>query len=92
MDVEVSSGDDAELGPKPNAPAKRKASADDDVGDEGASSADPHALNLISSSAPKQSDPSAIVQVPIAVPPTSGRRCKHPPPATRWNKTILQVD
>jgi hypothetical protein len=56
------------------------------------SSAEPIAPNPISSSVPKQSDPSAAVQVSTDIPPTGRRGRKRPPPATRQNMPILQVD
>jgi hypothetical protein len=93
IDVEVSSIEDIVRGPKPDVPAdQKKASIDDDAGDGGVSSVELITPNLISSGVPKESNPSAIVQVPIDVRPTGERGCMHPPPATRWNKPILQVD
>jgi hypothetical protein len=83
MDVEVSSNEDAELGPKSDAPVEKKASAGDDAGDGGLSSAEPNVPNPISS---------AAIQVPIIVPPTSGRGRKRPTPATRRNKPLRQAD
>jgi hypothetical protein len=56
------------------------------------SSAEPITPNPISFGVLKQSDPSTAVRVPIDVPPTSWRGSKRPPPTTRPNKPILQVD
>jgi hypothetical protein len=60
------------LGPKHDVSADKKVSASDDTGDGGLSLAEPIAPNQISFDASKQSDPFAIVQVPIDVPPTGG--------------------
>jgi hypothetical protein len=73
IDVEVSSIEDIVLGPKPDVPGdQKKASIDDDARDGGVSSVELITPNLISSGVPKESDPSAIVQVPIDVRPTGG--------------------
>jgi hypothetical protein len=91
IDVELSSDEDA--GPKLDAPAdQRKASTDDDTGDEGVSSSKPNTPNQISSSVSKQPDSSTAGQVPPVVPSTSGCGCKCPPLATRRNKPIPQID
>jgi hypothetical protein len=74
VDVEVSSNEDADLGPKSDAPVEKKASVGDDTGDGGVSSAEPNVPNPISSTA---------IRVPIIVPDTSGRGRKSPTPATR---------
>jgi hypothetical protein len=90
IDVEVSSIEDIVLGPKLDVPAdQKKVTIDDDAGDGGVSSVELIAPNPISSGVTKESDPSAIVQVPIDVRPTGGRGCMHPPLATRWKKPIL---
>jgi hypothetical protein len=70
VDVEVSNDDEAEMGPKTDAPTK-KASADDEAGDEGVPSAEPHAPNSISST---------TAWVPIIVPYAGrrGRKCPNP--------------
>jgi hypothetical protein len=71
---------------------RKKASADDDAGDKGASSAEQSAPNPISSSMPKQTDSSATGRVPPVIPSTGGHGRKRPPPATRQNKPIPQTD
>jgi hypothetical protein len=83
MDVEVYNDEDAELGPKPNALAKKKASADDDAEDGRVPSTKPHVPNPISS---------AAIRVPIIVPSPSGHGRKRPTPSTRWNKLVHQAD
>jgi hypothetical protein len=50
------------------------------------------ALNPISSVTPEQIDPSATVRVDKAILPAGGCGRKHPPPATRWNRPLLQTD
>jgi hypothetical protein len=59
MDVNISSDDDTVTTPKPDVSVSQKASAGNDIGDDGASSAGLTAPSLISSSALNQSDPSA---------------------------------
>jgi hypothetical protein len=60
MDVNISSDDDTVTTPKPDVSVSQKASASNDVGDDGASSAGLTTPSLISSSALNQSDPSAV--------------------------------
>jgi hypothetical protein len=83
VDVEVSSDEDVMPGPKHDAPAKKKASAGDDARDKGVSSVNPNIPNPISS---------AIVLVPIIVPPAGEHGRKHPPLATWRNKPIHQAN
>jgi hypothetical protein len=93
MDVEVSNDEDVVPGPKPDASvSQKKASTNNDTGDEGVSSVEPNAPNPISSGAPKQLDPSIAHWILAIAPPTSGHWCKRPPPATKRNKLILQAD
>jgi hypothetical protein len=89
VDVEVSSNEDVVSGLKPDVSAEKKASTNDDTRDKGVSLAKPNAPNLISSGAPKQSDPSIDGRVLTITPPAGGFGCKCPPPATKWNKLIL---
>jgi hypothetical protein len=89
--VDVSSDEDDGL--KPDALAdKKKASASDDTEDGGVSSAEPIAPNLINSDVLEQSDPFVVDQVATTVLPTGERGRKCPPPATRRNKPLQQVD
>jgi hypothetical protein len=91
IDVELSSDDDA--GPKLHGPAdQKKALVGDDTRDEGVSSTKPNAPNPINSSVPKQPDSSTASRVPPVVPSIGGHGRKRPPPATRWNKPIPQID
>jgi hypothetical protein len=91
IDVEVSSDEDARL--KPDALAhQKKASDGHDIEDGGVSSAEPIAPNLISSSAPEQSNPSATAQVTTTILLSGGHGCKRPPSATRRTKPLPQVD
>jgi hypothetical protein len=86
---EVSSGED--VVPKTDALVSKKKSAGGDAEDEGASSTEPIAPKLISSGVLRQSNPSAAIRVAAPVPPPGKRGHKHPPPATKSNRSLDHV-
>jgi hypothetical protein len=77
VDVELSSNDDVVPAPKPDAPIDQKVQVGDDTRDGGASSVEPTA-------------PISIIPV---VNPSAGRHGrKRPPPTTRRNRPIPQIN
>jgi hypothetical protein len=92
VDVNLSSDDDAEPEPKPDASTVLKGSADDDDGYDGVTSAKPIAPGPISSTVPEQSDPSITDRVPAIALSTGKRGCKRPPSVTKRSKPITLVD
>jgi hypothetical protein len=68
-----------------------KKSAGDDAEDEGVSSAEPIAPNLISSGTPGQSNPFTVAQVVALIAPSHKRGQKCPHSTTRSNKPLDQV-
>jgi hypothetical protein len=88
--VKVSSDEDDVSRPTASAD-KLKKSSDDDAEDGGVSSAMPIVPNPISSSAPRQSDPSVVARVVTLILPTGKRGQKHPSTVARHNKPLDQV-
>jgi hypothetical protein len=91
VDVNLSSDDDIITASKPDVSVDQKASTGNDVGDNGASLAEPTAPNPISFGVLKQSDPSAVDQVHTIVPPAGGCGCKRPPPLLNRPSQLLQL-
>jgi hypothetical protein len=91
-DVVLSSDDDDTVHPpEPDAPIDRKASAADDTGDVGTTSAKAIILGLIGTGAPGNPSPAVTNPIPM-VPPARGHGCKRRPIAVKWSNLVPRVN
>jgi hypothetical protein len=91
VDINLSSDDEAEHPPMPDALADQKLPADDDAEDEGVASIEPTALHPIRSNVLKKIQPSAANQA-LVVPPSGKHRQKCLHTATRRSNPVPSAD